>query len=200
MSVRKPEPHLEPLALFQEWFASAAAAGTTMPEAMTLATATADGRPSARMVLLKGFDREGRLRFFTNYDSRKAGELDHNQRAALLFWWQSLYVQVRVEGPVRRLSPAESDAYFATRPRLSQLGAIASPQSRPIDDFQHLLDRVSQLAHEFGDGPVARPDNWGGYAVEPEAWEFWIGHDGRLHERFTYTREAGGWRFTLLAP
>ncbi|MBZ5708531.1 pyridoxamine 5'-phosphate oxidase [Nannocystis pusilla] len=200
MSVRKPEPDLQPLALFQEWFAAAVASGMAMPEAMTLATATASGRPSARMVLFKGLDPAGRLRFFTNYDSRKAGELDDNPRAALLFWWPTLYVQVRVEGRVVRLPAAESDAYFASRPRLSQLGAVASPQSRPIMDFQQLLDRVSTLAHEIGDHPVPRPDNWGGYAVEPDAWEFWVGHDGRLHERFVYIREGATWAFKLLAP
>lgn len=200
MTVRKPEPDLQPLVLFQEWFAAAAATGMAMPEAMTLATASVDASPSARMVLFKGFDPFGRLRFFTNYDSRKGGELDSNPRAALLFWWPALYVQVRIEGRVVRLPPAESDAYFATRPRLSQLGALVSPQSRPIGDFQELLDRVSTLAHELGDAPVPRPDNWGGYAVEPDAWEFWVGHDGRLHERFTYTRVGAGWHFALLAP
>ncbi|MDC0721742.1 pyridoxamine 5'-phosphate oxidase [Nannocystis bainbridge] len=200
MSVRKPEPELQPLDLFQEWFAAAAKSGMAMPEAMTLATADEDGRPSARMVLLKGFDPAGRLRFFTNYDSRKAGELDRNPHASLLFWWPSLYVQVRVEGKVTRLPAAESDAYFASRPRLSQLGAVVSPQSRPIDDFQTLLDQVSHLAHELGEAPVPRPANWGGYAVAPESWEFWVGHDGRLHERFVYRPAASGWSLTRLAP
>ncbi|MCY1010017.1 pyridoxamine 5'-phosphate oxidase [Nannocystis pusilla] len=200
MTVRKPEPELQPLDLFQEWFAAAAKTGMAMPEAMTLATTDEHGRPSARMVLLKGFDPAGRLRFFTNYDSRKAGELDRTQRAALLFWWPTLYVQVRVEGTVSRLPGEESDAYFATRPRLSQLGAIISPQSRPIENFQSVLDGVSHLAHELGDTPVPRPAHWGGYAVEPDAWEFWVGHDGRLHERFVYRRTDKGWSFTLLAP
>ena len=201
MSVRRPEPDSQPLELFQAWYAAVIAAGVPMPDAMTLATATADARPSARMVLLKGFEPDGRLRFFTNYDSRKGGELEQNPRAALLFWWQPLYLQVRVEGPVTRLLAVESDAYFATRPRLSQLGALASPQSRPIADHKRLLDRVDTLARELGDAPVPRPPHWGGYGLMPDAWEFWVGHDARLHERFAYrARDAGGWDFTLLAP
>lgn len=200
MSFPQPQPGSDPLALFQGWFEAAAAAGVPMPEAMTLATATPDGRPSARMVLLKGFTADGHPRFFTNYDSRKGHILAENPRAALLFWWGAPARQVRVEGPVRRLSAAESDEYFASRPRLSQIGAVVSPQSRPIPDHDGLLRDAAALDAALAGAPVPRPDNWGGYAVEPESWEFWIGHDGRLHERYLYTRAAAGWDCALLAP
>lgn len=200
MPVVLPAPDSRPIDLFQAWFAAAVDVGAPMPDAMTLATATPDGRPSARMVLLKGADEAG-LRFFTNYESRKADELDHNPRAALLFWWVALNVQVRIEGPITRLAPGESDAYFATRPRLSQLGAHASPQSRPIPHYGALLDRVDALERALAGAPVPRPPHWGGYLVVPALWEFWVGHEGRLHERFAYARrEGGGWDFALLAP
>lgn len=200
MSFSQPQPGSDPLALFQGWFRAVEAAGVPMPEAMTLATATADGRPSARMVLLKGFTADGRPRFFTNYDSRKGRVLADNPRAALLFFWHGPNRQVRIEGPVQRLGPAESDAYFASRPRLSQLGSAVSPQSRPISGHDALLREVDALAAALGDAPVPRPAHWGGFAVEPETWEFWIGHDGRLHERYQYTRGAAGWDFAELAP
>jgi len=200
MPFTQPQPQSEPLALFEAWFQAAGESGVTMPEAMALATATADGRPSVRMVLLKGFTAEGHPRFFTNYESRKGQTLEHNPRAALLFWWGDLARQVRIEGPVRRVSPAASDEYFASRPRLSQLGAAVSPQSRPIAGHDGLLRQVDALAAALGDAPVPRPAHWGGYAVEPESWEFWIGHDGRLHERYQYTRRGDAWDFALLAP
>lgn len=200
MTFPQPEPDSAPLALFQAWFAAATAAGVAMPEAMALATATPDARPSVRMVLLKGFTDSGDLRFFTNYESRKSGELDSNPRASLLFWWGDLERQVRIEGRVYRLSAAESDQYFSTRPRLSQLGALASPQSRPIESHDALVARVDAIAATLGDGPVPRPPHWGGYAVAPDSWEFWIGHVGRLHERYTYSRTEAGWQLTLLAP
>lgn len=200
MPFTQPQPQSEPLALFEAWFQAAGESGVTMPEAMALATATADGRPSVRMVLLKGFTAEGHPRFFTNYESRKGQTLEHNPRAALLFWWGDLARQVRIEGPVRRVSPAASDEYFASRPRLSQLGAAVSPQSRPIAGHDGLLRQVDALAAALGDAPVPRPAHWGGYAVEPESWEFWIGHDGRLHERYQYTRHGDAWDFALLAP
>lgn len=201
MPFLQPEPESAPLALFQAWFQAAIVAGVPMPEAMSLATATPDGAPSVRMVLFKGYTDSGDLRFFTNYESRKADELDRNPRAALLFWWGALERQVRVEGRVYRIGDAESDDYFASRPRLSQLGALASPQSRPIASLDVLHTRVDQLAASLGDSPVPRPLHWGGYAVEPARWEFWIGQIGRLHERFTYTRNPeGGWNYTMLAP
>lgn len=201
MPYPQPLPDSAPLHLFQAWFMAAIEAGVAMPEAMALATATPDGRPSVRMVLLKGYTDSGDLRFFTNYESRKAAELDSNPRASLLFWWGGLERQVRVEGRVYRVSAAESDQYFASRPRLSQLGAHASPQSRPIESYDALSARVDSLAASLGDAPVPRPPHWGGYAVEPDAWEFWIGHVGRLHERYTYARNtAGGWEFSMLAP
>lgn len=200
MPVVLPTPDSSPLDLFQAWFSAAVEVGSPMPDAMTLATATPDSRPSARMVLLKGVGEEG-LTFFTNYESRKADELTRNPRAALLFWWPALNVQVRVEGWVNRIDPAASDAYFATRPRLSQLGAHASPQSRPIPHHSVLLERVDEFARRFEGMPVPRPPHWGGFRVAPELWEFWVGHEGRLHERFLYTRRPdGGWDFAILAP
>lgn len=200
MTFPSPEPHAEPLELFQAWFLAASSAGIFMPEAMALATASHAEGPAARMVLLKGFTPKGHLRFFTHYDSPKGQQLAADPRAALLFWWGPVARQVRVEGEVYRLSDAESDAYFASRPRLSQLSAAVSPQSRPIGGHAELLDRSDALAARLGDAPVPRPPHWGGYAVAPSRWEFWIGHDGRLHERYAYTRRGAGWDFTPLAP
>lgn len=200
MSFTQPEPHSEPLELFQAWFSAATEAGVNMPEAMVLATATREGVPAARMVLLKGTTGEGHPRFFTNYTSAKGQQLEENPRAALLFWWGQLARQVRIEGEVYALSPAESDEYFATRPRLSQLGASVSPQSRPIASHATLLEQADALAARLGSAPVPRPPHWGGYALRPTSWEFWIGHDGRLHERYAFRRRPGGWDFALLAP
>lgn len=189
----------DPLALFERWFGEARDADLVDASAMTLATADAGGRPSARTVLLKGFGADG-FRFYGNYDSRKARELETNPYAALAFWWDRLERQVRVEGPVRRLPPAASDEYFATRPRGSQLGAHASPQSRPIGGRKELEDALHRLSERFGDGPVPRPPNWGGYAVVPEVIEFWQGRENRLHDRLRYTRAADGWKRERLAP
>ncbi len=190
----------DPIALAQRWFADAQAAGMEQADAMTLATATPDGRPSARAVLLKGIDARG-FAFFTNYDSRKARELDANPHAALVLLWIPLQRQVRVTGSVARLDAEESDAYFATRPRGSQLGAWASEQSRPLLDRAELERRWEALDERYGGGAVPRPPHWGGYRVEPEEIELWQGRANRLHDRFAYTRGADGrWTHVRLQP
>ncbi|MGN6189966.1 MAG: pyridoxamine 5'-phosphate oxidase [Conexibacter sp.] len=191
----------DPIALVQRWFTDAQAAGVEQHDAMTLATATADGRPSARAVLLKGIDQRG-FAFFTNYESRKAGELDANPHAALVLLWIPLQRQVRVSGRVTRLSADESDAYFATRPRGSQLGAWASQQSRPLPDRAELEARWAALEQRWAGGAaVPRPPHWGGYRVEPDEIEVWQGRANRLHDRFRYVRtSAGGWTHERLQP
>lgn len=191
--------HDDPIATLLAWMEEAESAGEPLPEAMTLATATADGVPSARMVLLRGAT-DGDLRFFTSYDSRKAGELDGNPRAALVFHWKSLTRQVRVEGTVERLSAEESDAYFATRPRGSQLSATVSPQSRPIASLAELEAARDDLDRRLGDRPVPRPHNWGGYRLVPHTIELWIGGTHRLHDRFRYRRHGEAWTMQRLAP
>ena len=187
-----------PLGLFDRWFAEARRVGGFEPNAMTLATADAEGRPSARIVLLKEYDDAG-LVWYGNYDSRKGRELDANPRAALLFFWGPLERQVRVEGPVERVSAAESDAYFALRPLDSRLGAWASPQSQVIDDRGVLVAGLERAADRFGSNPP-RPPQWGGFRLVPEAWEFWQGRASRLHDRLRYRREDGAWTRERLAP
>jgi pyridoxamine 5'-phosphate oxidase len=189
----------DPIDQFARWYAEMQETGAVEPAAMTLATVDAAGQPSARVVLLKGFDRRG-FAFFTNYASRKGAELDAAPRAALLFYWDRQMRQVRVEGAVERLSPAESDEYFATRPRGSQLGAWASPQSAPLADRATLEARVRETEQRFGGGPVPRPPHWGGYRLVPERLEFWQGRADRLHDRLLYQRTADGWQRTRLAP
>lgn len=169
---------------------------------MTLATVDADARPDARMVLLKGFGPDG-FRFFTNYDGVKATQLDSSGEAALVFFWAPLDRQVRVRGRVRRLDPKESDAYFATRDRASQIGAWASPQSQPLPDDREALERLaSDVAERFSEGEVSRPEHWGGFIVEPRSIEFWQGRGARLHDRFLYERSdpGAGWTIGRLAP
>jgi pyridoxamine 5'-phosphate oxidase len=189
----------DPIERFQEWFREAEQAGVEVPEAMTLATAGADGAPSARMVLLKGADDEGFV-FYSGYVSRKAGELDQNPRAALVFYWRPLGKQVRVEGPVERVPEGESAAYFATRPRGSQLAAWASQQSQPLDGREELERRYAELEREYEGREVPRPPHWGGYRLRPETIEFWEHRENRLHERLCYTRAREGWRAELLSP
>jgi pyridoxamine 5'-phosphate oxidase len=186
-----------PFDQFARWFEQARAVEAD-PTAMTLATATADGRPSARMVLLKGFDPAGFV-FYTNYDSRKAHEIAATQHAALLFYWPSLDRQIRIEGAIARVSPAESDAYFASRPLESRWSAHASPQSHPIDSRESLEAAVARVRDSFGDA-VPRPEGWGGFRVTPVAFEFWQGRENRLHDRLAYTRDAESWRRQRLAP
>lgn len=189
----------DPIALAQRWFADAQAAGLEQHDAMTLATATPDGRPSARAVLLKGIDARG-FAFFTNYESRKGHELEANPYAALVLLWIPLQRQLRVTGRVERLSDEESDAYFATRPRGSQLGAWASEQSRPLPDRSALERRWAALDERYGGGAVPRPPHWGGFRVEPGEIEVWQGRANRLHDRFAYVRTSDGWTRERLAP
>jgi pyridoxamine 5'-phosphate oxidase len=186
----------DPVAVFNEWLEEARAAGVEAPEAMTLATADGDGRPSARMLLLKGADADG-FTFYSGYESRKGRELADNPRAALVFYWRPLGRQVRVEGSVRRLSEEESDAYWATRPLRSRAAAAASRQSEPIESRDELEAEFERLLR--GD-EVPRPARWGGYLLEPDAIELWQHRDDRLHERARYTRTPDGWQRELLAP
>jgi len=187
---------IDPLAVFHEWFEEARAAGVEAPEAMTVATADADGRPSARMLLLKSADERG-FTFFTGYESRKGRELAENPRAALVFYWRPLGRQVRVEGTVRRLPEEESDAYWATRPPRSRAAAAASRQSQPITGRDELEAEFERLLP--GD-EVPRPERWGGYVLEPDAIELWQHRDDRLHERVRFTRAREGWVAEQLAP
>ncbi len=190
----------DPFAQFQAWFDTALAAGLPEPNAMTLATATPDGRPSARMVLIKGVDSRGFV-FYTNYESRKGRELEANPWAALVFYWPELERQIRIEGRVERVAAEESDAYFASRPLGSRLGAWASPQSQVIPGRDVLEARLRDLEARFASGDVPRPPHWGGYRVVPEAVEFWQGRPSRLHDRLRYTRQADGrWAIERLAP
>jgi pyridoxamine 5'-phosphate oxidase len=191
----------DPLALFQRWFDEALAAGLPEPNAMVLATATQDGKPSARVVLLKGFDERG-LTFFTSYQSRKARELSANPQAALVFPWHALERQVRVEGVVEMTSAEESDAYFQTRPLGSRLGAWASEQSAVIPDRAFLERQHSELMARYPDGNIPRPPHWGGYRLVPLVFEFWQGRPNRLHDRIQFSRTHGKapWHRCRLAP
>lgn len=188
----------DPIAQFAAWY-ERARAEVPLSDAMTLATVDEQGRPDARMVLLKGFGAEG-FRFFTNLDSAKARQIDGVEQGALVIYWRELDRQVRIRGSIARLSDADSDDYFATRPRDSQIGAWASPQSRPLADREALDARVAEIEARFAGEHVGRPPRWGGFAVRPEAIEFWQGQVGRLHDRFLYTRGAGRWAIERLAP
>ncbi|HXD57223.1 MAG TPA: pyridoxamine 5'-phosphate oxidase [Thermoleophilaceae bacterium] len=186
----------DPLRQFKAWFDEAAATAMRAPEAVALATATPDGAPSVRMVLMKGFDERG-FTFFSNYESRKGQELAANARAALLFHWDALGRQVRIEGPVARLDPAESAEYIESRPRASQISALISPQSRPVESREWLEQRVAEYADQ---DRVPLPGNWGGYRLAPVSYEFWRHRDDRLHDRIVYLPEDDGWRRQRLAP
>ncbi len=197
--LREADVDPDPIVQFQRWFADARATGDPLPEAMTLATATSTGIPSARMVLLKGVDDSGFV-FFTNYESQKGEELADNPRAALVFYWGKLGRQVRVNGTVSRVTAVESDAYFRSRPLESRLSAAASPQSEVIVSRDQLEARVEELRRQH-DGDVPRPAFWGGYRLSPDTIEFWLHRENRLHDRLRYTRQPSGtWRLERLAP
>jgi pyridoxamine 5'-phosphate oxidase len=190
----------DPIRQFRRWFDEAVAADVPEPNAMTLATATPDGVPSARIVLLKDLSEAG-FAFFTNYDGRKGSELAANPRAALVFYWVSLERQVRVEGTIEKTTEAESDAYFRLRPLGARIGARASPQSAVLPDRAPLERRVAAVEAEYAGKDVPRPPNWGGYRLRPEAVEFWQGRPSRLHDRLLYRRQPrGGWQIVRLAP
>jgi len=189
----------DPLTLFRTWLDEARAAMGYDAEAMAVATASAEGAPSVRMVLMKGLDERG-IVFFTNYASRKGAELAENPHAALLFHWQPLGRQVRVEGPVSRVERTESEAYARARPRESQLSALASPQSRPVPGREWLERRVAELDTEHAGAELPVREDWGGFRVKPAAWEFWEHRDNRLHDRHRYARAGAGWRVERLAP
>jgi pyridoxamine 5'-phosphate oxidase len=189
----------DPIALFNSWFAEAREAETNDPNAMALATATRDGKPSVRMVLLKAHGPDG-FTFYTHVGSRKGQEISSNPNVALLFHWKSLGRQIRIEGAIERVSPAEADAYFATRGRDSQLGAWASDQSQPLPDRATFEARFKEAEQKFEGTEVPRPSGWLGFRVVPERIEFWTAREHRLHERRLFTRTAGGWAEGLLYP
>ena len=198
--LREEDVDADPVREFAAWFAQAEAADVPAPEAAALATAAADGSPSVRMVLVKRADDRGFV-FFTNYESRKGRELTANPRAALMFYWSGLGRQVRAMGAVSRTTAEESAAYIRTRGRGSQLSALASPQSRPIESRAALEQRVADLRDRYGDGELPLPDAWGGFRLTPETIEFWQNRDDRLHDRLLYTRRADGtWQLQRLAP
>ena len=192
-------PDSDPLALFDSWFAEAQASEPNDANAMALATATADGRPSVRMVLLKDHGPAGFV-FYTNAESRKGREIAANPNAALLFHWKSLRRQVRIEGPLSEVATAEADAYFHSRARQSQLGSAASDQSRPLDERQTYLHRVDALAAAYDGQDIPRPPHWTGFRLAPQAIEFWLDRPNRLHERRRFTRDGDRWTSTLLYP
>ena len=189
----------DPFKLFDQWFTEARASEPNDPEAMALATANAEGMPAVRMVLLKSFGPAG-FTFYSNVGSDKGQDLAANPKAALLFHWKSLRRQIRISGPVEPVSGDEADAYFARRPRQSQIGAWASDQSRPLDDLSTFEARVARAASRFEGADVPRPDYWSGYRVKPQRFEFWLDRAFRLHERRLFTRSADGWTEGLLYP
>ncbi len=192
--------HTNAIQQFHKWWNEALLSEIDEVNAMTLATATADGKPSARIVLLKGYDESGFV-FFTNYHSHKGKELEENPRASLVFFWKELERQVRIEGKVEKTTAGESDLYFHSRPQESRIGAWASPQSQVIHSRQVIEDNVSELKKSFEGKDIDRPAHWGGYIVMPEIIEFWQGRPGRLHDRIRYSRSAGGnWKIERLAP
>jgi len=190
----------DPIRQFLSWFEEASQSGVAESNGMTLATATPDGRPSARVVLLRGVDDRG-FAFFTNYESRKARELEANPYAALVFFWHELERQIRVEGRVERVAGSESDQYFQSRPIGARIGAWASPQSQVVPGREVLESRFGELESQYPEGEIPRPANWGGYRLIPDSIEFWQGRPNRLHDRLRYTkREQGGWLIERMAP
>jgi pyridoxamine 5'-phosphate oxidase len=200
VALHEQEISADPIAQFREWFQGAVDCGIDVPNAMVLATADAQGRPSARYVLLKGLDADGFV-FFTHSVSDKGKQLRDNPRAALVFYWAPMHRQVRVEGDVSEVSAAEADDYFASRPYGSQISVLVAPQSSTVSGRNFLEQRAAELDREFAGGPVPRPDTWTGYRVWPDRMEFWQGRENRLHDRLCYERQAGGtWRTRRLAP
>ena len=188
-----------PIDQFTAWFDQALLSEVIEPNAMSLATASKEGKPSVRIVLLKGFDKEG-FRFFSNYKSRKGKELDENPHASLCFFWPELERQVRMEGAVSTISRNESEEYFKKRPRLSQLGALASNQSEEVESREKLEERFNKLKEKFKSEPIPAPESWGGYRLQPSSIEFWQGRRGRLHDRLLYVKELGEWVIKRLSP
>jgi pyridoxamine 5'-phosphate oxidase len=198
--LREGAAHADPFQQFRIWYETAVTAQVFLPDAMTLATATVDGKPSARMVLLKGVDDRGFL-FFTNYESRKGFELAANPRAALVLYWKELARQVRIEGTVEQITPAESDSYFQTRQWGSRVSACISPQSQVIGSREVLEQRMREVMNQHPDEQIPRPPHWGGYRVLPAVIEFWQGRPNRLHDRLRYRRLADGrWHIERLSP
>ena len=199
-TLTEQEINTDPVKQFDKWFKEALKASVPEPNAMTLATATSDGRPSARIVLLKGYTSDGFV-FYTNYLSRKGKELTKNPLAALVFFWESLERQVRIEGTIEKLSREQSEAYFHSRPKGSQIGALASPQSQEISGREILDDKMQQLEAEYADKEVPKPSYWGGYIVKPRLIEFWQGRSSRLHDRIVYKKtDNKNWKIVRLAP
>jgi pyridoxamine 5'-phosphate oxidase len=194
-----PDLEPDPIAMFRRWLADTVDSGLHEPNAMVVSTVSAQGRPSSRLVLLKGVDEEG-LVFYTNYDSRKGREIEATPAVALLFPWHDLQRQVRIDGTASRVSREESEAYFSSRPRGSQLGAWASPQSAEVSSRGELDERYAEVEERFGEGEVSLPPQWGGYRVRPELVEFWQGRKGRMHDRLVYRRTGEGWSTCRLAP
>lgn len=197
--IHESELDPDPFTQFAQWFEEAKKTDIAYPEAMSAATATADGRPSVRMVLMKGFDERG-FCFFTNYESRKGAELMENPRVALLFYWEPYERQVRIEGAVEKMSEEESYAYFSSRPRGSRIGAWASAQSAMIENREELEAQVRKYERAFPGQDIQLPPFWGGYRCVPDAFEFWQGRLNRLHDRLSYIREEHGWKLIRLSP
>ena len=193
------DPSVDPFEQFQNWFKSAQDCGIVLPESMTVSTVDENGYPSCRVVLLKELTKDGFV-FFTNYDSRKGQELDHNPHIALTFHWNILQRQVRIQGVVEKISAADSNAYFQSRARGSRIGAWASPQSTVIDSRKVLEQQVKKFTDKFANQEVPLPEFWGGYLVKPSSIEFWQGKADRLHDRFSYVKEDDNWRVDRLAP
>jgi pyridoxamine 5'-phosphate oxidase len=200
LSLNESDVAANPIKQFDQWWAAAMNSSIDEVNAMTLATASPDGLPSARIVLLKGYDEHG-FAFFTNYNSYKGKQLEENPRACLVFFWKELERQVRVTGLIEKLSDAENDLYFNSRPEASRIGAIASPQSQVIPGREMLEALEKELSNQYGGKEIPRPSHWGGYRVKPVTVEFWQGRPGRLHDRIQYTlQETGSWKIERLAP